>query len=83
MSLAKSSIDPLLTGTRLGAKVVVNDVQNAYAVADEIKQQGLEATSCDITVERGDAVVQAVLDAYGRIDLVSAICRWKMSHGIH
>lgn len=59
-----------LTQARLGAKVVVNDVQNAHAVAEEIKQQGFEATSCDITVERGDAVVQAVLDAHGRIDLV-------------
>lgn len=57
--------------SRLGAKVVVNDVQNAQAVADEIKQQGGEATACDITVERGDDVVQAVVEAYGRIDLVS------------
>lgn len=51
--------------------MVVNDVQNAHSVANEIKQQGFEATSCDITVERGDAVVQAAIDAYGRIDLVS------------
>lgn len=59
--------------TRYGAKVVVNDVSNAHAVADEIKQQGFEAIACDITVEQGDAVVQAVIDAYGRIDLVSSI----------
>lgn len=64
-----------LNRTRCGAKVVVNDVSNAQAVADEIKQQGYEAIACDITVERGDAVVQAVLDAYGRIDLVSGAAR--------
>ena len=56
---------------KLGAKVMVNDVQNAHTVADEIKAQGLEARSCDISVERGGAVVKAVVDAYGRIDLVS------------
>lgn len=51
--------------------MVINDIQNAQAVADEIQQRGLEATACDLTVERGDDLVQAVIDAYGRIDLVS------------
>ncbi|KAK4624200.1 Peroxisomal hydratase-dehydrogenase-epimerase [Fulvia fulva] len=55
---------------KLGAKVMVNDVQNAHAVAEEIKAQGLEAQACDISVERGDVVVKAVIDAFGRIDLV-------------
>lgn len=54
---------------KYGAKVVVNDVQNASAVVQEIKSAGGEATSCDISVEQGDTVVKAVLDAYGRIDI--------------
>lgn len=57
--------------SRLGAKVMVNDVQNAHSVADEIRVQGGEAESCDISVERGDAVVQAVIKSFGRIDIVS------------
>lgn len=56
---------------KLGAKLMINDVQNAHAVADEIKAMGGEAKSCDISVERGDMVVKAVMDAYGRIDIVS------------
>ncbi|EME45701.1 hypothetical protein DOTSEDRAFT_87983 [Dothistroma septosporum NZE10] len=55
---------------KLGAKVVVNDVQNAHAVADEINAQGFDAKSCDISVERGDLVVKAVVDAFGRIDMI-------------
>lgn len=60
---------------KLGAKVVINDVQNADAVVDEIKAMGGEAKSCVMSVERGDQVVQAVLTAYGRIDIVSSICK--------
>lgn len=56
---------------KLGAKVMVNDVQNAHAVADEINAMGGEAKSCDVSVERGDVVVKAVVDAFGRIDIVS------------
>ena len=55
---------------KLGAKVLVNDVRNASSVAAEIRDQGGEAASSDISVERGDEVVQAVLQEYGRIDIV-------------
>lgn len=59
---------------KLGAKVMVNDVQNAHSVAYEIRAQGGEAASCEISVERGDAVVQTVLNSFGRVDIVS-LCR--------
>ncbi|KAI5362374.1 putative short-chain dehydrogenase/reductase SDR, maoC-like dehydratase domain-containing protein [Septoria linicola] len=55
---------------KYGASVVVNDIQNAGLVADEIRQAGGEATHCDISVEQGDAVVGAVLQIYARIDIV-------------
>ena len=55
---------------KYGASVVVNDVQNAGAVAEEIRKAGGEATHCDISVEQGDAVVNAVLQIYGRIDIL-------------
>jgi multifunctional beta-oxidation protein len=55
---------------RLGAKVVVNDIHGAEVVAAGIRQAGGEATACTISVEDGDAVVKAVLNAYGRIDII-------------
>jgi multifunctional beta-oxidation protein len=55
---------------KLGAKVVVNDLRGADIVAAGIRAAGGEATPCAITVEDGDAVVKAVLDAYGRIDII-------------
>lgn len=58
---------------KLGAKLMINDVQNAHAVADEITAMGGEARSCDVSVERGDVVVKAVIDAFGRIDIVRSL----------
>lgn len=55
---------------RLGAKVAVNDVKHAKKVADEIRGEGGEATALEMSVENGDAVVKAVIDRYGRIDVV-------------
>ena len=55
---------------KLGAKVIVNDVRNADAVASEIRDQGGEATASKISVENGDDIVQAVLQKYSRIDIV-------------
>lgn len=55
---------------KYGAKVIVNDVENASKVADEIKRQGGEAVACDISVEQGDEVVKFVMQKYGRIDVV-------------
>jgi multifunctional beta-oxidation protein len=55
---------------RLGAKVAVNDIENAEKVADAIKKAGGEAFPITTTVEKGDEVVKAVVDKYGRIDIV-------------
>lgn len=55
---------------KLGASVVVNDLKGADEVAAEIKAMKGEATAQKISVEDGEAVVQGVLDTYGRIDVV-------------
>jgi multifunctional beta-oxidation protein len=55
---------------KLGAKVVVNDVTKADDVVREIKSSGGEAIAVNMSVEYGDAVVKAVIDAYGRIDII-------------
>ena len=58
---------------KLGAKVMVNDLKNAKSVMDEIRAAGGHAEACEIPVERGDAVVKAVVDTFGRIDIVSQL----------
>jgi multifunctional beta-oxidation protein len=55
---------------RLGAKVGVNDIENAEKVAQNIRNEGGEAFAITETVEKGDLVVKAVTDKYGRIDIV-------------
>lgn len=55
---------------KLGAKVVVNDVNKAEDVVAEIEKMGGEAFAVTMTVERGNEVVQTVLDKFGRIDVV-------------
>jgi multifunctional beta-oxidation protein len=55
---------------RLGAKVVVNDILKADQVVQEIRNAGGEAVAVNISVEQGDLVVKAVLEAYGRIDII-------------
>ena len=55
---------------KLGAKVVVNDVKGTDTVVQEIKEAGGEATGVSLTVEEGDRVVKACIDAYGRLDIV-------------
>lgn len=55
---------------KMGAKVVVCDLKNAQKVADEIKADKGEAMALEISVEDGEGVVKAVVDAYGRIDIV-------------
>lgn len=73
----------LLLGSR-GAKVVVNDIGGslkgdgrdagpAEEVAREIEAAGGQAIACTesvATAEGGKAIIQAALDAYGRIDIV-------------
>lgn len=55
---------------KLGAKVAVNDLARADNVVEEIKNMGGEAVAIKMSVEQGDEVVKAVIDAFGRIDIV-------------
>ncbi|KAN0066359.1 hypothetical protein ACQY0O_000453 [Thecaphora frezii] len=57
---------------KLGANVVVNDFleKNAVAVVDEIKKAGGKAAPAVGSVEDGDRVVQAALDAFGSLHAV-------------
>lgn len=55
---------------RLGAKVVVCDLKNAEKVAGEIRGLKGDATAISMSVEDGEGVVEKVLAAYGRIDIV-------------
>jgi NAD(P)-dependent dehydrogenase (short-subunit alcohol dehydrogenase family) len=58
---------------RLGARVVVNDLRAAGAVVEEIRAAGGEAVASGASVstaEGGRAIVQAALDAFGRLDAV-------------
>jgi NAD(P)-dependent dehydrogenase (short-subunit alcohol dehydrogenase family) len=58
---------------RRGAKVVVNDVQGAPAVAEEIRAAGGEAvvdTHSVATPDGGRAVVDAAVSTWGRLDAV-------------
>jgi NAD(P)-dependent dehydrogenase (short-subunit alcohol dehydrogenase family) len=73
----------LLLASR-GAKIVVNDpggslkgdgvdVGPAQAVVDEIKASGGQAVACTESVATpagGKAIIQAAIDAYGRIDIL-------------
>lgn len=54
----------------LGAKVVVNDLADPEPVVQEIQKLGGQATGVKASAEDGDAVVKAVIDAYGRIDVI-------------
>ena len=55
---------------KLGAKVVVNDLRGADVVAKRICESGGEAIAETTSVENGAAVVKAVIDKYGRIDII-------------
>ncbi|PWZ02886.1 putative multifunctional beta-oxidation protein [Testicularia cyperi] len=57
---------------KLGANVVVNDFleKNAAAVVDEIKKAGGKAAPAVGSVEDGEKVVQAALDAFGSLHAV-------------
>jgi NAD(P)-dependent dehydrogenase (short-subunit alcohol dehydrogenase family) len=58
---------------RRGAKVLVNDVRSAQPVVDEIVAAGDQAVAnadSVATVEGGQAIVQAALDAFGGVDVV-------------
>ena len=57
---------------RAGASVVVNDMseKNAMAVVDEIKQAGGKAAPAIGSVEDGDAIVKAAVDAFGGLHTI-------------
>src|ERR1700722_9158589 len=58
---------------RRGAKVVVNDVQGAQQVAEEIQAEGGEAvvdTHSVATEEGGQAIIDLSVDTWGRLDAV-------------
>ncbi|KAM5348395.1 hypothetical protein ACJ41O_008219 [Fusarium nematophilum] len=53
-----------------GASVVVNDLANPDTVVGEIKKLGGKAVGVKASAEDGEKVVQAAIDAFGRIDIV-------------
>jgi NAD(P)-dependent dehydrogenase (short-subunit alcohol dehydrogenase family) len=58
---------------RRGAKVVVNDINGAQEIADEIKAEGGEAvvdTHSVATEEGGQAIIDLAISTWGRLDTV-------------
>ncbi|CAK7209371.1 bifunctional hydroxyacyl-CoA dehydrogenase/enoyl-CoA hydratase fox2 [Sporothrix bragantina] len=55
---------------KLGAKVVVNDFVDPFTVVNEIKENGGTAVPNKVSVEDGDAVIKAAIDAFGRVDVL-------------
>ncbi|RKF56494.1 Peroxisomal hydratase-dehydrogenase-epimerase [Golovinomyces cichoracearum] len=53
-----------------GASVVVNDLMDPEKVVQEIRSMGGEAIGVKASAEDGDTVVQAAIQAYGRIDII-------------
>lgn len=56
--------------SKLGAAVVVNDLADPDTVVQEIRKNGGKAVGSKASVEDGEAVVKAAIDAYGRIDIL-------------
>ncbi|KAF2019329.1 multifunctional beta-oxidation protein-like protein [Aaosphaeria arxii CBS 175.79] len=83
--------------SKLGAKIVVNDLVNPDAVVQEIQKLGGEAVGNKANVVDGEAVVKGAIDAYGRIDVLinnAGILRdkafanmtedqWEIIHQVH
>ncbi|KAF9236745.1 hypothetical protein BU15DRAFT_76706 [Melanogaster broomeanus] len=59
---------------RLGANVVVNDVneKGANAVCDEVRKAGGQAAPVICSAEDGDKIVKAALDAFGGVHILVA-----------
>jgi len=83
--------------SKLGAKVVVNDLVNPDAVVQEIQKMGGQAVGNKANVVDGEAVIKGAIDAYGRIDVLvnnAGILRdkaftnmtddqWEIIHQVH
>lgn len=72
---------------KLGANVVVNDFseKNANAVVDEVKKAGGKAAPAIGSVEEGDKIVQAAVDAFGGLHVIinnAGILRDKSFAGV-
>lgn len=59
-----------LAFARAGASIVVNDLADPNTVVGEIKKMGGKAVGVKASAEDGDTVVQAAMDAFGRIDII-------------
>ena len=59
-----------LNFAKYGATIAVNDLIDPDTVVNEIKKNGGEAFGVKGSAEDGDAVVKAVIDKYGRIDVL-------------
>ncbi len=55
---------------KCGAKVVVNDLADPEPVVQEIQKLGGDAFGVKASAEDGEAVIQAVIGKYGRIDVI-------------
>ena len=70
---------------KYGAKVVVNDLADPEPVVQEIQKLGGEAFGVKANAEDGDKVVKAIMDKYGRIDIIinnAGILRDKSFHNM-
>ncbi|OTB08193.1 hypothetical protein M426DRAFT_317294 [Hypoxylon sp. CI-4A] len=59
-----------LAFAKYGASVVVNDLVDPDTVVGEIKKAGGKAAGVKASSEEGEKVVQAAIDAFGRIDII-------------
>ncbi|KAF2877394.1 multifunctional beta-oxidation protein-like protein [Massariosphaeria phaeospora] len=56
--------------SKLGAKLVINDLVNPDTVVQEIQKLGGKAVGNKANVVDGEAVIKGAIDAYGRIDVL-------------
>ena len=56
--------------SKLGAKLVVNDVVNPDGTVKEIKALGGQAVPDKHSVEDGDAVIKSCVDAFGTVHII-------------